>query len=103
MDKFEPTFLEYVALHLKEKCSKEAHDAFITDESIKDIVDKDYRYQRAIINKYFMGKLMMFRANSSKRVVEIIGFLIPDGDAEAWIKVFTCTVLPFIVDNKVKI
>jgi len=97
------SLLEAVYSNIDKEYSPFMADMFMKNPEFSNYKQYDDKTQRGLVNRVLISKLLVFRASSDVKVVEIIYCLIPDGDNESWMNVFKLVILPFLKENKVSL
>ncbi len=81
---------------------KEARDIFISHPDIVSVAPLNPFSQRVIINRWFNGELLKYRGRvEDANVVDILGYIINDGDTDIWLECMQVVVLPFFKLNNI--
>lgn len=56
--------------------------------------------QRHQLNRFWTQQLMQYEAEFKVSTMNIRYYLLHDGPIESWLRLFTTTVLPFVIRNK---
>lgn len=93
--------VDIVGRFLNDFVSEEAKNNFLSDININTVKLATAGVQRVSINRYFTTKFLVFKARTGVPVMDMLLYLINDGDTEDWVELFRTFVLPFIKQHNV--
>jgi len=92
-----------VFMNIEKGYSKKQADKFKNNILLNDIESYDNNYQRGVISRVLVNKLLAHRSKHDDIVTDAIYCLIPDGTNSTWMNVLKVVIIPFLKENKVEL